>query len=83
MGGGQQGLEVGHGAVGRINIQVVGDVVAVVHLGGDVDRGQPEGIDVQRLEIVEAGHDPLEITGATGAGILKAFGVDMVGSLIS
>ncbi|MNG21468.1 hypothetical protein D3C84_1058330 [compost metagenome] len=40
----QQRLEIGHGAVGGIDGQVVGDVVAVVHLGGDVDRGQPEGI---------------------------------------
>ncbi|MNX71140.1 hypothetical protein D3C86_1024430 [compost metagenome] len=45
VGGRQQRLEIGHGAVGRVYGQVVGDVVAVVHLGGDVDRGQPEGID--------------------------------------
>ena len=45
VGGRQQGLEIAHGAVGRVYGQVVGDVVAVVHLGGDVDRGQPEGID--------------------------------------
>ena len=78
MGGAQQGLEIAHGAVGGIYVEVIGDVVAVVHLGGDVDRGQPEGIDAEGLEVVEAGHDPLEITGATGAGILKAFGVDLV-----
>ena len=78
VGGRQQGLEIGHGAVGRVYGQVVGDVVAVVHLGGDVDGGQPEGVDAEGLEVVEAGHDPLEITGATGAGVLKALGVDLV-----
>ena len=78
MGGGQERLEVGHGAVGGINIQVVGDVVAVVHLRGDVDRGQPEGVDAEGLEVVEAGHDPLEITGAASTAVLKALGVDLV-----
>ncbi len=78
VGGSQQRLEICHGAVGGVDGKVVGNVVAVVHLRGYVDRGQPEGIDPQGFEIVEAGHDPLEVAGATGSGILKALGVNLV-----
>ena len=40
--------------VGRIDRQVIRDVVAVINLRRNIERRQPDGINAQFLQIVEA-----------------------------
>ena len=48
---GQQLLHLVHGAVFRGNIVVIRNVVAVVRIGGTVNRAEPEHIDAQFFQI--------------------------------
>ena len=43
----------------RINVSIVGDIVAVVCLRGSVDRGDPHDIDAEVSQIVQALMNPL------------------------
>ena len=52
-----QGIEVGQGTEERIDIAVVGDVVAEVRHRRRVERRDPDGVDTQRDQIVEPGED--------------------------
>ncbi len=71
-------LEVGHGAVLRIDGCVVGDVVAEVDLGRGVHGGDPDGVDAELLDVVEARGDAFDVADAVAVGVLKAAGVDLV-----
>ena len=54
VGLGNQVVKVGHGAVLRIDVPVVGDVVAEVNLRRGIDGREPDGVDAQFLQVVEA-----------------------------
>ena len=56
---GHQFLEVGHGAIPRVNGPVIGHVVAVVVLGGDEEGGKPDVVHTQLLQVVQLGGDAL------------------------
>ena len=53
---GEQLVEVRQGAEDRVDVPVVGDVVAVVVLRAALDRRQPDHVDAEQREVVE----PLE-----------------------
>ena len=48
---GEQRVEVGERAELRVDVRVVGDVVAVVGLRRGIERRQPERIDAELLQI--------------------------------
>ena len=48
-----QPAHVAHRPVGRVDVVVVGDVVAVVLAGARVERQEPQRVDAEILEIVE------------------------------
>jgi len=76
---GQQVIEVGHGAELLHDRLVVGDVVAVVVVRRLVHRADPDHVDTERFEIVEARGDAIEIANAIAVGIHEAARVDLVG----
>ena len=54
-----KGLEIGHLAVGRVDVLVVGDVVAVVAQRRGIERQQPQRRDAEILQVIElAGVSP-------------------------
>ena len=55
VGGVEELLEVVDGAVGRVDVDVVGDVVAVVAQGRGKEGQEPEAGDAEVLEVVELG----------------------------
>ena len=75
---GNQGVHVLHGAEDGVNGAVIGDVVAVVHLGRGAHRGHPDAVDAQLLQIVQPGDDAPQIAGTAAGGILKALGVNLI-----
>ncbi len=74
-----EGFHVLHGAISRIDVVVVGDVIAVVRLGGDVARGQPDSTHAETFQMVQLGGDAVEVPDAVAVGILEAFYIDFVG----
>src|SRR6202012_4153146 len=57
---------------------VVGDVVAEVDLRRGVHGRDPDGIDAEALEVVEALGDAVEVADAVAVGVLIATGIDLV-----
>ena len=55
--GGDQLVEVGQRAERRVDVAVVGDVVAPVLVRRDGDRVQPDGVDAQPLQVVQVAGD--------------------------
>ncbi len=64
-----EGLEVVERAVGRVHAFVVGHVVTVVAQRRRVERQQPDGVDPQRLHMVQALRQAGEVTDAVAIGI--------------
>ena len=75
---GDEVVEVGHGSVGGVDGGVVGDIVAVVDAGRGIHRSDPDGVDAEGLQIVEAGGDAFDVADAVAVGILKTARVDLV-----
>ena len=74
----QEAVEVGHSPVLRIDGFVVGDVVSEIDLRGRVDRAQPDRVHAQRLHVVEALRDALQVADARAVAILEAARIDFV-----
>ena len=55
----------------RINVLVVGDVVAVACLRGTVDRGDPHDIDAEVRQIVQAPMNPVQIAVTVTVRVLE------------
>ena len=59
-----EGAELGARTVVRMDVAVVGDVVAVVPAGGGIERQQPHGVDAQILDVLELAREAGEIPAA-------------------
>ena len=78
VGGRHERVEVGERAVGRVDVRVVGDVVAQVGQRRGVDRRQPQRVDAQPGEVVEPALDPAQVADAVAVGVLERARVDLV-----
>ncbi|VUX34665.1 Uncharacterised protein [Bifidobacterium breve] len=75
---GQQLVHVVERAEQRVDVPVVGDVVAVVVLRGPVDRREPQHIHAEVGEIVEAGGDALQVAETIAVRVLERPRVNLV-----
>ena len=64
MGRGEQAVEGLEVAEQRVDVGVVGDVVAEVGHRGAVERRQPDRRDTQRAHVVEVRRDAVEVADA-------------------
>jgi len=71
-------LEVCDGAVGRVDVGVVGDVVAVIAERRGEEGEQPEAGDAEILEVIELGDEALEVANAIGVGVRERADVNLV-----
>jgi len=75
---GAQGVEVRQRAEERVDVGVVGDVVAGVGLGRRVERRQPDGVDAELDEGVEPGRDAGEVAHPVAVAVGEGARVDLV-----
>ncbi len=75
---GDEVVDIGERAVLRVDGLVVGDVVAEVDLRRGIHGRDPDGVDAEGLQVVEALGDAVEIADAVAVGVLKAAWVDLV-----
>ena len=71
-------IEGGEVAVLVVDVEVVRDVVAVVLLGRRVARVQPDGVDAERLDVVEVLADPVEVADAVAGRVGERAHVHLV-----
>src|SRR5690554_1376683 len=74
----EQGVEVGHGAEHRVDVAVVGDVVAEVVHGRAEERRDPDRVGAQAGDVVHAFDDARQVADAIAVGIHEAARVDLV-----
>ena len=74
----QELLEIRQRAVIRMDVEVIGNVVAVVAQGRGIERQQPEGGHPQFLEVVELLDQALEIADAVAVAVVKGLDVHFV-----
>ena len=74
----EERVEVGERAEQRVDVAVVGDVVAAVGLRGRVERREPDGVDAEPREVVEPGGDAGQVADAVPVGVGERLGVDLV-----
>ena len=65
----QQCVEVGQGAEDRVDVAVVGDVVAGVGLRGRVERRQPDRVDAELGQGAQPGGDAGQVADAVAVGV--------------
>jgi hypothetical protein len=73
-----ESVEGGQIAVHGLDVEIVGDVVAVIVLRRGVTRRQPHSIHTELLQVVEVGDDPLEIAAAVTVGVAEGTHIDLV-----
>ena len=71
-------VEVRHRAEVLHDGAVVGDVIAIVVVGGLVDRGEPDDVDAELLEIRDAARDTRQVADAIAVRILEAARIDLI-----
>ncbi len=71
-------LQVGDGAHVRVNVHVVGDVVAVVFAGRRTQGQQPDGRDAEVFDVVELGGEPCEIADAVPVRVVERARAELV-----
>jgi hypothetical protein len=75
---GDQGRGVGKGSEERIDIAIVGHVVARVRLRRHVPRIQPNRVDTEVAQVTEVGSDAVDVTDPVAARVGEAADVHLV-----
>ena len=78
VGVGDQAVGLGEVTEARIDVPVVGHVVAGVGLRRRVEGGEPHGVDAELAEVGQAGADAGEVAHAVAVGVGEAADVDLV-----
>ena len=83
VGPGQQRVGVRQRAEERVDVAVVGDVVAVVVLRRGVERRDPEGVDAEVAEVGQPRGDAREVADAVAVAVRERAHVDLVGDRLA
>src|SRR6516225_324581 len=71
-------LEIGHPPIGRVDVLVIGNVVAVVAQWRGIERQQPQRGDPEIVQIIELAAQPVEIANAVVISIKERFYVQLI-----
>ena len=78
MKGVHQRVELSERPQARIDVRVVGDVVAEVGIRRGVDGGEPDGADPQPGQVVHPFPDPRQVADAVAGCVEEASRIDLV-----
>jgi hypothetical protein len=76
--GREESVEVRQRAVDGVDVAEVRDVVAEVGQRARVDRRQPEGVDAQRGDVIQARRNAPQVPYAVAVGVLKRARIDLI-----
>src|SRR6476619_7987247 len=74
----EKGTEIVKRAVVRIDVEIVGDVIAVILQGRRIKREQPDRADTEFLEIIELLDQSTKIANPIRVAIVKCLHVQLV-----
>src|SRR5437899_5483454 len=74
----EQAFEIGHRAEQRIDLAIVGDVVAEIRHRRLEERRNPDRIDAKSRDVVELGHDARQIADAVAIAVEKAARINLI-----
>src|SRR5438132_12471470 len=74
----EQLLHVSEGAEVRMHVEVVGDVVAPIRVRRWAGRIEPDGVDAEPLQMVEARDEPGQVADAVAVRVGVGARVDLV-----
>ncbi len=74
----EKGVEVGQRAEDRVDVAVVGDVIAEVGHGRREERREPHRVDPEPDQVGEMGADAVEVADAVAVGVGEGARVDLV-----
>ena len=75
---GNQRVKIRQAAVFRVDVAVIGDIIAEILLRRRVERADPNRINPEIGNILKPRGNPRQIADAVGIGILKRTGIDLV-----
>src|SRR5712664_462717 len=75
---GDEAIEIRKRAIHRIDVFVVGNVIAEVDLRRRKARGNPNSVDAKILQVIELGGDALEIADAVVVAVSEAARIKLV-----
>ena len=78
VGLGDQLVQIGEAAEERVDAAIIGDVVAVIGHGRRIDRRDPDGVDAEPSEVIEAARDAGEIADTVAVGVLERARIDLI-----
>ena len=78
MGRRRQPVEVRHGPEHRVDVRIVGHVVAEVRERRRVERRDPQRVDAEPRKVVEPRGDAREVSDAVAVRVLERAGIDLV-----
>ena len=78
----QQSVHVLHGAEPGIDIVIIRNIISLIRQRGTVDGGEPENVDAQIFEVIQAADDTGQIPDAVSVGIAEALGVNLISDFI-
>jgi hypothetical protein len=70
--------EVRHGAEGRMDGLIVGDVVAIVAHGRWIERQKPQGVHAKFLQVAQLGDQPGEIAYTVAVAVKESLDMQFV-----
>src|SRR5262249_16023305 len=73
-----QPVEVGKRAEERIDVEIVGDVVAEIGHRRGIDRRDPDGVDPEPVEIIDAIEGAVQVADAVTIAVLKGARIDLI-----
>ena len=78
----QQSVHVLHGAEPGIDIVIIRNIISLIRQRGTVDGGEPEDVDAQIFEVIQAADDTGQVSDAVSVGIAEALGVNLISDFI-
>jgi len=73
-----QAVEIGQGPEHRVDVAIVGDVIAeILHRRGE-EGAEPDGVDAERGDVVEAGGDPGQVADAVAVAVGETARIDLI-----
>ena len=75
---GDQLVEIGERAEDRVDVGVIGNVVAEVGHRRRIDRRQPDGIDAEPLQVVEPRKNSRQVANAVAVRVLERARIDLI-----
>ena len=74
-----QTVHIVHGTEARVDIIIIGNIVALICERRAVDRREPDNVDTEVFEVIEFADNARKITNAVSVRITEAFWVDLIG----